>query len=82
MAIYRIIEEGVSFGALSGEASNEKAAIAMARDFAAQKSGAKFVVERVQRIWPKEPKRKQQDNLIHASIHPGDADIGHDDDRG
>jgi hypothetical protein len=39
MAIFRIIEEGVSFGDLSGEAHDQKTAIALAKDFAAQRPG-------------------------------------------
>jgi hypothetical protein len=70
MVPYRIIEEGVSFGNLSGEADSERSAVQMAQEFAAQKPGSKFVVEKVERIWPKqqmaEPKK---DNVIHASIH-------------
>ena len=39
-------------------------------------------VERVERIWPKLTTRgpAKKDNVIHASIHECDADIGRDDD--
>jgi hypothetical protein len=58
MAPYRIVEEGVSFGELSGEANAKKTAIAMAKELAAQKPVVKFVVEWVEKVWPKEPKVK------------------------
>jgi len=70
MIFFRVIQKGVGFGDLSGEAPELKTAIEMAKDFSARKKGAKFIVEKVERAWPRE--RRPKDNAIHASIHPGE----------
>jgi len=71
MIIYRVIREGVTSGDLSGEAHDLKTAIQMAGEFSTRKKGAKFIVEKVERVWPKEGSRPK-DNAIHASIHEGE----------
>jgi hypothetical protein len=77
--LYRIIKEGISFGDRSGEAAELADAIEMAKEYA-KESGTKFIVEKVERMWPPKLKRKPGDNAIHASIHQEDFYIGFDDD--
>jgi hypothetical protein len=78
MVMYRVFRDGVSFGDISGEAVELKDAIEMAEEYSRKKQGAKFVVEKVERVWPPAPARKPGDNAIHATIHPNDT-TGRDD---
>jgi hypothetical protein len=71
MSFYRVIRENVSLGDLSGETPQLRTAIQMAKEYSRRKKGAKFIVEKVERVWPKEEPRPKG-NAIHASIHRGE----------
>jgi hypothetical protein len=77
--MYRVFQQGVSFGDISGEAGELDRAIEMAKEYSRTKHGANFVVKKVEKVWEVKP-RKHKSNAIHASIHASDWDIGREED--
>lgn len=72
MIKYRITQTGAMFGDVHGEAIALSDAIEMAEEFKERAGDGEFIVERVERVWPPLPPRKQGRNRTRTTIHKSD----------
>lgn len=75
MPNYRVVEAHSSPDNDAPGLTNLEEAIKLAGKLKREHPAKEFVVEKVERVWPKSP-AKPRSNAIHASIHLSNSDIG------